>query len=131
MNNDGVWAIGPQSPSDPWIMVDCLEQLTVKGIITQGFDIGVSFGPNNIQQNIWVSSLQIQYGDSNQTLVYIMEGDSPKVSFTDLKTMLLLRNKPHHWIYIHYIKVALMSNHHNVTPQQTSLRFVMTCEFMK
>ena len=57
--------------------MDFLNPLHVKGITTQGASTN----------DYWVETLQVQYGDSDQALGYIMEADkadSPKARYTDL-----------------------------------------------
>ena len=71
LNNDNYWATKKSNSTNPWIQVDMLRLTIVTGIITQGR----GFGPQ------WVTSLQIQYGDSEDTLVYILENGNPKVGF--------------------------------------------------
>ena len=59
----------PGYSSDSWIQVDMLRLTIVAGIITQGCG-------NN---DAWVKNIQIQYRDSTDTLVYILENGEPKV----------------------------------------------------
>ena len=72
LNNNDYWATKAGQPTDPWIQVDLLRNMLVTGIITQG--------STHVQQE-WVTILQIQYGDSENTLMFIMENGQPKVGF--------------------------------------------------
>ena len=56
---------------NPWIQVDMLRQNTVTGIITQGGETATTAE--------WVTELQIQYGLSEDTLIYISENGRPIV----------------------------------------------------
>ena len=68
--NGNFWAIAYSNPTDPWIQVDLLRSTVVTGIITQG--------AAGIEQ--WVKYLQIQYGDSEDKFMYILENNQTKVS---------------------------------------------------
>ncbi len=72
LNHDEYWATSVSNPSDPWIKVDFRKNISVKGIAIQG-----SGGDNN---NDWIKTLEIQYGNSQDALVYIMEAGYPKES---------------------------------------------------
>ena len=65
---DSYWSTQYEYPTDPWIQVDLLRRTIVTGIITQG------------GRTIWVEYLQIQYGDSVDTLIYILMDGKAKVS---------------------------------------------------
>ena len=58
-----------QIQQNPWIQVDLLRSTVVTGIITQGS----AHAPEE-----WVTNLQIQYGDSVDTLRYILENGQPQ-----------------------------------------------------
>ena len=76
--NSDYWSSAEENPSHPWIGVDFRTPTTVKGIITQG---GVGIRILNVDWlDSWIKTLQIQYRDSQGNLVYILEGNSPKVS---------------------------------------------------
>ena len=71
-NIDGrYWGTETKDPEDPWIQVNMSQQTVVKGIITQG-------GLTENEQ--WVTALQIQYGESEDTMDYIYENGKPIVS---------------------------------------------------
>ena len=65
------WSTETKDPEDPWIQVNMSQQTVVKGIITQG-------GAGGYDQ--WVTELQIQYGESEDTMSYIRENGKPIVS---------------------------------------------------
>ena len=65
------WSTAVQNPNDPWIQVDLLKKTIVIGIITQGAIT------NNPQ---WITELQVQYGKSEGTLIYILDNGNPFVS---------------------------------------------------
>ena len=69
LNNNHYWATSAKSPSNPWIQVDLLRSTQVTGITSQG---------SGNQE--WVTAFQVQYGDSEDSLMYIMENGEPKVS---------------------------------------------------
>ena len=71
LNNDEYWATASRSPTDPWIQVDLLRSTIVTGIITQG-------GAHDDRE--WVQKLQVQYGDSENSLMNISEDGKAKVS---------------------------------------------------
>ena len=73
LNNADYWATSSGSPADPWIQVDLSRDIDVKGIITQG--------SAHVYME-WVTELQIQYGDSEDSLEYILENNQPKVAFS-------------------------------------------------
>ena len=73
LNNDHYWATASENPPEPWIQVDLLQSTMVTGIITQG--------SASLDYQEWVKELRVQYGDSEDTLVYILEDGQPKVSF--------------------------------------------------
>ena len=77
LNNDDCWVTATSNPTDPWIQVELLRTTVVTGIITQG-------RPNCCH---WVTNLQIQYGDSESTLMYIIENGEPKVSTLTMLTV--------------------------------------------
>ena len=79
LNNDHYWATSVNNPPHPWIQVDLLRSTVVTGIITQG---GSSLD--------WVESLQIQFGDSEDTLMYILEDGKAKVSISHFPHMGLI-----------------------------------------
>ena len=71
LNNASCWVASKGYPAKPWIQVDLLHLTVVTGIITQGSE---AF-------NVRATSLQIQYGDSENSLVFILENGIPKVVF--------------------------------------------------
>ena len=71
LNNVKYWAAATRHPSDPWIQVDLSCSTIVTGIITQG---------SADEYDEWITHLQIQYGDSEDSLVYILENGQEKVS---------------------------------------------------
>ena len=75
LNNDDYWATASGKPKDPWIQVDLLHSTVVTGVITQG-------SAHSYQE--WVTDLQIQYGDSEDSLMYVLENGQPKVSISHM-----------------------------------------------
>ena len=73
LNNDDYWATEDSDPTNPWIQVDLLRDIVVTGIITQG--------SAHDDYSEWVTWLQIQYGDSENSLKYILENGHSKVGF--------------------------------------------------
>ena len=71
LNNDMYWSTKLKQPSNPWIQVDLLQQTIITGIITQG--------GRSILHKDWVTALQIQYGESEDTLENILENGRIKV----------------------------------------------------
>ena len=74
LNDTGFWR-SSHKKGYPWIQVDLMRSTVVTGIITQG---GSSY---------WVESLQIQFGDSKDTLMYIFEDGKSKVSLSNFSHM--------------------------------------------
>ena len=72
LSNGDYWATASDKPRDPWIQVDLLRSTVVIGIITQG--------SAHDEYAEWVTDLRVQYADSEDTLIYILENDEPKVS---------------------------------------------------
>ena len=70
LNNDDYWATASENPPDPWIQVNLMQPTMVTGIITQG----------SVAYQEWVKELRVQYGDSEDRLMYILEDSQPKVS---------------------------------------------------
>ena len=68
LNNNKYWVA--ENLTDPWIQVDLQDLTRVSGIITQG----------SSNSSEWVKMLQIQYGRSEDILMYILQDDEPKVS---------------------------------------------------
>ncbi|XP_072023253.1 uncharacterized protein, partial [Amphiura filiformis] len=64
------WSTKEVNPSDPWIQVDFLDTVTITGLLTQGSAYD--------KHDEWVTMLQMQYGDTDNSLEFIMEGDVPK-----------------------------------------------------
>ncbi|XP_072024689.1 uncharacterized protein [Amphiura filiformis] len=66
-----------------WIQVDFQDATTITGIQTQG---------DGFEDNEWVTELQIQSGDSEDSLTYIMEGNDPKTfaANTDRNTVVTI-----------------------------------------
>ena len=75
LNYNKCWGAATENPSDPWIQVDLLRWTIVHGIITQG-----SYG-----QDEWVTNLQVQYGEAEDALIYILESGNTKVRFLFLR----------------------------------------------
>ena len=80
LNNNDYWATASSNPTNPWIQVDLLRSTLVTGIITQG---------SAHAYEEWVTNLQIQYGDSVDTLRYILENGQPKVGTLHCSNRLL------------------------------------------
>ena len=74
VERNGAWVIA--HPTDSWIQVDLLRSTVVTGIITQGY--GFEYEDYEPEE-YWIRSLQIQLGNSEDTLVYILEDGQPKV----------------------------------------------------
>ena len=70
LNNFGYWGTNENDQTNPWIQVDLLEETSVTGIITQGGAGGTEY----------VETLQIQFGESEDNLAYIVENGVNKVS---------------------------------------------------
>ncbi|XP_072043428.1 lactadherin-like [Amphiura filiformis] len=73
LNNDKYWITNSTHPVDPWIQVafDAYEDtVTITGIRTQGSTLS--------EWGEWVTKLQIQYGDTEDSLAYIMDGSAAK-----------------------------------------------------
>ncbi|XP_072024687.1 uncharacterized protein [Amphiura filiformis] len=82
LNNARYWATEHKDKSSyHWIQVAFQDLVTVAGVQTQG---GGDFGERE-----WVKKLQIQSGDSENSLTFIMEEDSPKTfaANTDINTI--------------------------------------------
>ena len=76
LNNQGSNYWSPQIAGYPltcWIQVDFLTNVELYGIQRQGF--------RDSFYNQYVSTLEIQTGDSEDTLTFIEEGGSKKVKF--------------------------------------------------
>ena len=71
LNNNECWTTFTDQ-ADSWIQVDLLRLTVVTGIITQG---------SSPPWTEWVTSLQIQYGITEDTLMFISENGQPKVIF--------------------------------------------------
>ena len=76
LNGASYWATAEQNAPNPWIQVDFLTSANVKifGIQTQGGTLTTA--PYNTE---WVTTLQIQTGDSIDLLEYIMNGNDSMV----------------------------------------------------
>ena len=85
LNNNDYWEV--ELGADLWIQVSMSQQTLVTGIITQG-------GPDTTYED-WVRNLQIQYGDTENTLMYISENGQPKVSTHVSNSFLYIHIKPH------------------------------------
>ena len=81
LNNNDYWATEAGQPTDPWIQVDLLRDMLVTGIITQG---------SAYSHQEWVTDLQIQYGNSEDSLMFILENGQPKVGFVFTFSNMLL-----------------------------------------
>ena len=68
------WATSIQNPSNPWIQVvlSLVEPVTITAIQVQGSAFSA--------YSEWVKTLQIQTGDSEASLAYIMDGNMAAVS---------------------------------------------------
>ncbi|XP_072043446.1 lactadherin-like [Amphiura filiformis] len=73
LNSYKYWKTEYPSPADPWIQVDLKDNVTITRIRTQG-----SVSGWYIEHDHWVSKLQIQYGNTEDSLAYIMDGSAPK-----------------------------------------------------
>ena len=71
------WSKG-NNDDTPWIQVAFTSEVIITAIQTQGADDEGSDG------KVWVKELHIQTGNSVDSLSYIMDGPSPKVSYTDI-----------------------------------------------
>ena len=71
-NVNGYWVRGDNDLT-PWIQVALASAVTITAIQTQGAKSGVD-------GEVWVTELQIQTGDSEDTLSYIMNESKPAVS---------------------------------------------------
>ena len=71
LNDADYWATSGSNPTNPWIqvVVSLLEPVTITAIQIQG-----GTKPE------WVKTLQIQTGDSEANLAYIMDGNVAAVS---------------------------------------------------
>ena len=74
LHNDEYWAAAKGDLTDPWIQVDLMHTTIVTGIITQGSRDYYEYFDE------WITHLQIEYGDSEDSLVYILENGQKKVS---------------------------------------------------
>lgn len=74
LNNDHWWATNTRNPSDPWIQVNLGLSTLVTGIITQGGWFTEGWFTE------YIMTLQVQYGTTEDTLMYISEDGDPKVS---------------------------------------------------
>ena len=63
LNNNNYWATAEGQPSNPWIQVAFSSPVTIAAIQTQGAS-GYQY---------WVTKLQVQTGDSETTLSYILD----------------------------------------------------------
>ena len=77
------WAAKTQNPSSPWIQVDLKDTVVITAIKTQGGDYEdytEYYSEDSIRyQENWIGTLQVQYGDMDTDLRYIMDGDQAKV----------------------------------------------------
>ena len=71
LNNDNNWSTKTENPRNPWIQVDLLRSTIVTGIITQGSTYD--------GHDEWVTHLRIQFRDSENTWMYILESGQRKV----------------------------------------------------
>lgn len=69
LNDNSCWYKGPND-TKPWIQVDFKADVNIAGIQTQGDRNWITY----------VSHLQIQAGDSEESLSYVMEGQKIAVS---------------------------------------------------
>ena len=67
LKNNSYWASSGVSENN-WIQVDLLRSTVVAGIITQG---------SALVYQEWTTALQIQYGDSQDSLKYILKNGQP------------------------------------------------------
>ena len=75
LGNTQSWTAATQDPTSPWIQVDLNDIVVVIGIQTQGGH----FTSSGLSYYIWVDTLQVQYGNEDTDLTYIMEGDQAMV----------------------------------------------------
>ncbi len=74
-SNNAYWATAMSNPENPWIQVDFLNPVAVTIITTQGSN------NQNPRDVCFVDTLQVQYGNEEDALVYIVESNgSPKAS---------------------------------------------------
>ena len=85
LKGGGHWATAEAEPSNPWIQVAFSSTVTIAAIQTQGHSTGREY---------WVIALQVQAGDSQNTLSYIKDGNGhPIVSIPKkyiLKALLVI-----------------------------------------
>ncbi|XP_072039524.1 LOW QUALITY PROTEIN: uncharacterized protein [Amphiura filiformis] len=100
MNN---WVSAVADPTDPWIQVDFGHDVAITGLQTQGSATAGHYFE-------WVEMLQIQYGETNDSLAYIMDGAAAKtfvansdrdtvvdIKFPELISTRILRIRPTQW----------------------------------
>ena len=77
LNNEGndCWGTAETNPTDPWIQVDFIDSVELYGIQTQGlFYPGSDSPPTPGGYYVWVEMLQVQTGDSEDSLTFIEDG---------------------------------------------------------
>ena len=62
---NGYWVMG-NNDLTPWIQVEFLSEVTITAIQTQG-------AYDDVDGEVWVKTLQIQTGDSEDALTYLMD----------------------------------------------------------
>ena len=80
LHNDKYWATAMNDLTHPWIQVNLSRITIVTGIITQGSAYDNTYDYMSYPYDEWVTNLQIQYGDSDDSLMYILEDGQHKVS---------------------------------------------------
>ena len=93
LNNEGsdCWGTADTHPSDPWIQVDFIDSVELYGIQTQGFYFIGSNSPYSPSSYVWVKMLQVQTGDSENSLTFIKDGSgSSKVNTTQFYKFYLI-----------------------------------------
>ena len=83
LNSGDYWETAEENPINQWIQVDFATQVELSGIQTQGC-------PNPLHSQ-WVTMLQIQTGESEDTLEFVMDASEPAVRkrfvFTDSRVL--------------------------------------------
>ena len=75
LNNGDYWSTSYSNPSNPWIQVDFIDRVELYGIQTQGYySPGALLAiPPRPEITEWVTMLQVQTGDSEDTLTFIKD----------------------------------------------------------
>ena len=83
LNGADYWSTLNSNPSNPWIQVDFVDRMELYGIQTQGYYLPPFLLAPAV--TYYVTMLQVQTGDSEDSLTFIEDTDgNPKVSVTTL-----------------------------------------------